>query len=1100
MSLLLLLASPAQAVLPLPLYPECGEVDRPDLCPPDLREYWPLMSYIPAGSRATVRPAELALGSGQWEDRAWRVTTGRFDVLLAVCDSGIDWSSTAYQNKVALNTAELPLPESADGTPAASHDRNGDGLVNIQDYAEDPRVDIAAGDDVADFQLDASDLIWTFSDGVDDDGNGYADDVAGWDFFADDNDPFSAHYDDFGTHGDGVIEEMAAEGGDGDGDIGACPNCSVMMLRTGDSFVTDGNRVALAITYAVDRGAAAVNMSLGALTRPDVLTDAIAYARDHNTSLISVAGDENAYHHNQPALLEGMFYTHSIKTNTDDENNGAYTYMQFLNCNNYGPRMDLVADTPACATGAAAITTGIVGLVQSAAKDRGLTLNNDEVYQLLIQTAQDVYLSEAELAIAKTYPSSPGWDPFFGYGRVNAYAAVERVAAGTIPPTVTVDSPRWFDSVDPGAGTIAITGTLAASRSSGYSFVVEYGLGNNPQTWTALEDGSGTAPFEGTLATLDLSTLPVVDVPAAPDDEGVLDRLERVFTPMVTVRVTVTDAGGLTGQIRKSFFVHRDEGLLPGFPLHMDSSGESSPNLADLDGDGIFEIVIADAGGLVHAYAGDGSELSGWPVQTPVNNRVHEGQPAYSSGDVPALRDGFIATVAVGDLDGDGEVEVVAASGTGGVYAWHADGSTVDGFPVWIEGRDYAEFSETDTWDNGIAGAPTLYDLDGDGRMEIVSGAMDQRLYVWDWTGAPWGPYPIDVCFEGVCDPGARMITSPTIGDVDGDGDIEIGLGTNEAVHGGNDSVSYLYDAVTATLEPGWPLSESGLVNQAALLPIVGEGHPGSLAFADLDGDGQMEVASPVMLGQSPLYHADATVAFPLSYVSTGFGEDNNTSEPSFVTMSNNPAFGDMTGDGVPDFVIGGTGTYYLIGLALFSLTDYQHVLSAWDGATGEMLPGYPRSLEDLQFLVAPAIADVSGDGVPEAIIGSGGYLIYAWDAAGNLAPGWPKFTGNWILGSAALGDIDGDGYLDVVASTREGNVFAWRTEGRADQAVQWASIHHDPQNTGNYATALAPQAGPPDVEGDDPGGCCQKKDENGEEALLVLAPLALLLRRRRRL
>src|SRR5207247_6595326 len=84
------------------------------------------------------------------------------------------------------------------------YDLNGDGVVNVTDYACDSRVSAdpahgsgatyrsywpdaaAAGKPV----LDPEDLIIAFSDGTDADGNGYADDVAGWDFLDDDNDPY----------------------------------------------------------------------------------------------------------------------------------------------------------------------------------------------------------------------------------------------------------------------------------------------------------------------------------------------------------------------------------------------------------------------------------------------------------------------------------------------------------------------------------------------------------------------------------------------------------------------------------------------------------------------------------------------------------------------------------------------------------------------------------------------------------------------------------------------------------------------------------------------------------------------------------------------
>src|SRR5437879_2554489 len=103
-----------------------------------------------------VRPSSQELGGviGPSVDRAWDVTTGRPDVHIAVLDSGIMWNSYSdmqqLRNKVALNWAELPPPESADGTSACTgvtlpsrttklpspgfplcYDLDHDGVVNI---------------------------------------------------------------------------------------------------------------------------------------------------------------------------------------------------------------------------------------------------------------------------------------------------------------------------------------------------------------------------------------------------------------------------------------------------------------------------------------------------------------------------------------------------------------------------------------------------------------------------------------------------------------------------------------------------------------------------------------------------------------------------------------------------------------------------------------------------------------------------------------------------------------------------------------------------------------------------------------------------------
>jgi hypothetical protein len=167
-------------------------------------------------------------------------------------------------------------------------------------------------------------------------------------------------------------------------------------------------------------------------------------------------------------------------------------------------------------------------------------------------------------------------------------------------------------------------------------------------------------------------------------------------------------------------------------------------------------------------------------------------------------------------------------------------------------------------------------------------------------------------------------------------------------------------------------------------------------------------------------------------------------------------SFGDLNQDGVPDFVTGGVGLRLATNLAGgYANEPFQHQVGVWDTATGDMLPGFPQQIEDYLFFVNPSVADVSNDGYPEVITGSGGYYVHAWDACGFEAPGFPKFTGQWITASVALGDLTGDGNLEAVITTRGGYMYAWRTEGRADGAMSWPEYRHDSHNTGNYDSPL---------------------------------------------
>ena len=140
---------------------------------------------------------------------------------------------------------------------------------------------------------DPEDLIMIFSDGVDDDHDGYVDNIAGWDFFEGDNDPFDEV--DYG-HGSGEARDSTAEANNG-GDLGTCPNCRVMPVRVGDSFVADVNRFAQGVVFSVDTGASVVQEALGTYNQSSFAQQAIDYAYAHNVPVIASAADEDSWHH-----------------------------------------------------------------------------------------------------------------------------------------------------------------------------------------------------------------------------------------------------------------------------------------------------------------------------------------------------------------------------------------------------------------------------------------------------------------------------------------------------------------------------------------------------------------------------------------------------------------------------------------------------------------------------------------------------------------------------------------------------------------------------------------------------------------------------------
>ncbi len=229
-------------------------------------------------------------------------------------------------------------------------------------------------------------------------------------------------------------------------------------------------------------------------------------------------------------------------------------------------------------------------------------------------------------------------------------------------------------------------------------------------------------------------------------------------------RVRVTDDRGQRGEDRRTLHLHDDPQLVSGFPVYLGSDGASSPVPADLDQDGIEELLVATSSGQVHAFRLDGTELSGWPVSTrPIE--IHAESAAFAGGAVPVPHGAILGEVAVGDLDRDGSLEVVGADFQGYVYAWRADGSLRAGFPVSTRAEySNARRSERDldtdagrnpdkanrhTRDNrlarGFGAGPVLGNLDGsaDGSLEIVIGANDRHVYAWDHRGVAVPGWPL---------------------------------------------------------------------------------------------------------------------------------------------------------------------------------------------------------------------------------------------------------------------------------------------------------------------------------------------------------------------
>lgn len=1056
---------------------------------PDYAGAWNYWSFVPALLRAQVDAVSNKLGTGMHIDQAWAKTTGDPRVIEAVTDSGIDWNEGELTNKLFLNQGELPPPMGCPGSNGIKYDVNGDGRFNVLDYTTTTGHNLAPiasicdarirGDTNGNGILDPEDLIRTFSDGKDDDGNGYVDDISGWDFFHDDNDPLDDTH--FG-HGTGSTKDGAAEGSNMRGGIGTCPDCTAMMLRVGDAFVPELNTWAMAVMYATDIGASVVNISGGGgLDNPALSNQAMDYAYAHGVTIIASNSDLDSFHHNYPNTSQHAISVHAIRYDSSSFN-AATTFFNYNTCTNYGAQLMLSIAGTGCSSEAAGRSGGMAALLYAAALQAGLPavdkagvrhLSAEEVRQIFIETADNFY-DPADATDPTKYPTAPpqpnalAFARRFGYGRPNLRAAVDAIFAGRLPPEIDIRSPGWFDVIYPDK-TPSVNVDVAMSWHGGnlpagatVDWVLEWAPGVDPtdDLYKPIAHAD-MQPAMATRASWDVSSLTVDNpVPMATDPKFQPDDPANKHIVTLRARAVIHSSNpmldGARGESRHAVSIYKDPDLVAGFPIVVGSSGEGGPKVADLLGDGKREIVYADTSGLVHAYRADGHELTGWPVTTAQLSLVamHASAPAFSVGNVDSSRyEPTGAAPAIGDIDGDGRPEVVVATWFGNVMAWHVDGSPVLGFPVSLDRDTIAVAVDANhELQDGFFASPVLVDLDKDKKLEIVAAGMDGKLYVWHGDGSKMAPFPI-VVHDTNGDPQQRqrIMGTPAVGDLNGDGIPDIVVGTNEDYS--NVGRLYAVDGKTASYLPGWPL----MMVSNHILPVVGKGVPCAPAMVDIDGNGVPEVLVSGIGSVLRVFDKTGKPFGPaLVNQKEKYGSRSNARNPIEFMMVASPAVGDLDNDGKPDLVEGGAGSDALLAFATGGQRhDFEHHVGAWDARSGKYKNGFPQVIEDWQFFSHPAIADVDGDGKPEVIAPSAGYFVHAWNVDGVEAKGFPKYTGGWALATPAVGDLDGDGKLELVQMTRNGRLYAWHTQGKANGRIDWASYHHDLQNTGNFATPL---------------------------------------------
>ncbi|HET7250114.1 MAG TPA: S8 family serine peptidase [Gemmatimonadales bacterium] len=673
--------------------------------------------------------------------------------------------------------------------------------------------------------------------GVDDDGNGFVDDTWGWDFVdhpsgttgiipGEDTVDQDPDPNDFAGHGTFVAGVLGAHGNNGIGPAGMAWHVRIMPLRIGWSTYSnplgqvDMSYAAQALRYAARMHANIVNCSFATLNT-NGLYDAAAAAIKAGVVIIAAAGNNGSPHD----LAERADVIAVAATDQTDaialySNTGDFvdlaapgtfffsTYIQRPGSDSLGLRQPDYSTVLTALSGtsfSSPLVAGAVALVQSLRRARG--------ERLLSPMGALFRMSETADDISAENPSVAG----YGSGRLNVYRAL------TDPPR-SLAWPGGARTVGPAVAFDTNGRTAAAWLTSAQQLLIA-----DPATGD-------------TLALTPLPYAPARQLAGARMGGGVGFEL---FAGSSNGRMMGFDSTGAQ---------------LPGFPVSgptgITPSLDGGPALADVDGDGVRDIVCGGEDGQLWAWNTSGARLANFPVA------------------ISAL--GISAPVACADLDGAPGAEIVAVTREGDLHVVGGDGNELPGFPVTVGGTPFAPaiawagdsarivVASLDTLrvfdvagnvraQRALAGNvtqdPALGDLDGDGADDIVVATAAADLEAYSLAGAPlqgW-PRPLPLAATGApvlghlagraaadalvmtgiglvgLDGGGQRLTAfpkadgaglaPALLELDGDGATEVLAGT------GADSSLVVYDAGprswNTTPQP-WPTARGDMARTGA--------------------------------------------------------------------------------------------------------------------------------------------------------------------------------------------------------------------------------------------------------------------------------------------
>ena len=333
-------------------------------------------------------------------------------------------------------------------------------------------------------------------------------------------------------------------------------------------------------------------------------------------------------------------------------------------------------------------------------------------------------------------------------------------------------------------------------------------------------------------------------------------------------------------------------------------------------------------------------------------------------------------------------------------------------------GQGFQSGFPKDLGGGAIVSPAAIADIDGNGDLEIVIGSNSGKVFVLNHDGSYYPGWPKSA-------PSPYVFGAPAVGDIDGDGKVEIVVATYGGFTTGGHVTAWRYDGTQVS---GWPKAVGQVRGAVALenldsdpaleiLVASGGGNFKGMAYA-FKGNGSNVSGWPYTLPDVNIQTAPGIIRDIESLIVFSDGTKNIILKKdgsifkqwSKSSIQNHPIVLDIDRNSQPD-IAQSEGDQFVI-RSLTGQIIWQQ--SAYGGS-------YPQS----------AAGDLNGDGKPEIVFATqqASSKVYLWGSTGVPLSGWPKSVSE-ELGEPSIGDVDGDGNPDVVVSSKQGLIYAWDKSG----------------------------------------------------------------------